>query len=111
MAGGIGRGDIVVTVVPGSFGKPRPALVVQSDLFRLPSIVVCPFSTTIRDDTDMFRVNVEPTSGNGLLEPSQLAVDKIVAVPLIKVSRVIGRADALLMAEVEQRLALFLGLA
>ena len=107
----LSRGDVVVTVVPGNFGKPRPALIVQSDLFKLPSVVICPFSTTIRDDVDMFRVDVEPTPGNGLLERSQLAVDKITVVPVEKVGQVIGRAGAELMDEVDQRLAFFLGLA
>lgn len=27
------RGDVVTVVLPGAFGKPRPALVIQSDLF------------------------------------------------------------------------------
>ena len=27
------RGDFVTVTMPGDFGKPRPALVIQSDLF------------------------------------------------------------------------------
>lgn len=27
------RGDFVTVAMPGDFGKPRPALVIQSDLF------------------------------------------------------------------------------
>jgi PemK-like, MazF-like toxin of type II toxin-antitoxin system len=28
------RGDVVVVALPGDFGKPRPALIIQSDLFN-----------------------------------------------------------------------------
>ncbi|EQD75369.1 transcriptional modulator of MazE/toxin, MazF, partial [mine drainage metagenome] len=35
------RGDVVTVVAPGDYGKPRPALVVQSDLFQdHPSVTV-----------------------------------------------------------------------
>jgi mRNA interferase MazF len=27
------RGDLVTVALPGDYGKPRPALVIQSDLF------------------------------------------------------------------------------
>lgn len=37
------RGDIVLAVAAGDYGKPRPALVVQSDLFNdtHASVLVC----------------------------------------------------------------------
>jgi hypothetical protein len=30
----IKRGDVVICAAPGDYGKPRPAVVVQSDLFN-----------------------------------------------------------------------------
>ena len=27
------RGDVVIVSAPGDFGKPRPAVVIQSDIF------------------------------------------------------------------------------
>ncbi len=38
------RGDIVLVTAPGDYGKRRPAVVIQSDLFNdtHASIVVCP---------------------------------------------------------------------
>lgn len=37
----IQRGDLVVVALSGDYGKPRPALVVQSDDFQaLPSVTV-----------------------------------------------------------------------
>jgi hypothetical protein len=45
------RGHFVVVATSGDYGKPRPALVVQSELFaELPSVVICPLTTTLRND-------------------------------------------------------------
>ena len=51
----------------GDYGKPRPALIVQSELFaEMPSVVICPLTTTLRNDADQFRLEVEPSERNGL---------------------------------------------
>ena len=43
------RGDFVTIALPGDFGKPRPALVIQADQFREhPSITVLPATYLIR---------------------------------------------------------------
>ena len=41
------RGDIVICVLKGDYGKPRPAVVIQSDLFNLThtSITICPITS------------------------------------------------------------------
>lgn len=41
------RGDIVIAVTPGDYGKPRSATVVQSDLFNPThaSITLCPITS------------------------------------------------------------------
>jgi len=70
------RGQFVVVATSGDYGKPRPALVVQSELFaELPSVVICPLTTTLRNDADQFRLEVEPSERNGLREVSQIAID------------------------------------
>jgi mRNA interferase MazF len=33
------RGDVVTVAASGDYGKPRPAVIVQSDTF--PSVIVC----------------------------------------------------------------------
>ncbi len=113
MAGGIiKRGDFIVVVIPGDYGKPRPALVVHSDLFAgLPSATVCPLTTTLRDDASLLRITVEPDSSNGLRERSQIAIDKITTIPLAKIGGAIGSADDALMVSVTRALALYLGIA
>ncbi|GAB4204220.1 MAG: hypothetical protein Fur0019_04650 [Tibeticola sp.] len=59
------RGDFVTVALQGDFGKPRPALIVQSDLLaEWGSVIVCPVTSELREVA--FRVLVEPTSGTGL---------------------------------------------
>jgi mRNA interferase MazF len=45
------RGDVVIIAMQGDYGKPRPALVIQSDLFNdtHSSITVAPVTSTIVD--------------------------------------------------------------
>jgi len=103
------RGDIVVAVMPGDYGKPRPALVVQAERFDdTPSVTVLPI-TSIVIDAPLLRVNIG-TDG-GLERPSQIQIDKLHTPLRKRVAKVIGRADAATMTEVNRALVLFLGLA
>jgi len=105
------RGDIIRIVLQGDFGKPRPAVIVQADNFsEIPSLSVLPFSTDLRNVPDV-RITIEPTAANGLLERSQIMVDKIATVSLKKVGQQIGHLSSIDMAAVDRVLAVFLGLA
>jgi len=111
MAGVARRGQFVVVATPRDYGKPRPALIVQSDLFaELPSLVICPLTSMLRDDADQFRIQVDPSERNGLREVSQIAIDKITAIPAAKVGAVIGEAEDALLKRVSRALALFLAI-
>lgn len=58
------RGDLVTVSLQGDYGKPRPALIVQSDLLTdLESVVLCPVTSDLRNAA--FRVTVEPNPANG----------------------------------------------
>jgi mRNA interferase MazF len=107
----IDRGDIVLVALPGDYGKPRPALVVQADIGSdLPSVVLCPLTTTIRIDLPEFRLSVEPGPSNGLRQRSQVMVEKLVSLPRAKVREVIGKLDASSMEDVTSALAVLLGI-
>lgn len=89
------RGDIVVVASHGPYtGKPRPALVVQSDLFNPThaSVTVCLISTDFVD-ASLFRVAVAPGEQTGLKQPSQIMVDKLASLPREQISSVIGHVD------------------
>jgi len=103
------RGDIISVSLPRNYGKPRPALVVQSDIFRhLDSVTVLPLTSETLDAGDC-RVSLEPTQANGLRETSHVMIDKTSSVPKVKTGPVIGHVSPSDMAAVNRSLALFLG--
>lgn len=105
------RGDIVLIALPGAYGKPRPALVIQSDLFEAhPSVTVLPITSDLRD-APLFRTGLEPTPENGLRVASQIMVDKAHTLPRDKIGATVGRATDADMLRVTRALALFLGFA
>ena len=105
------RGDIITSAASGDYGKPRPALVVQSDLFNAThsSIVICPITSHLVE-TPLFRIAMKPSRENGLKKDSQVMVDKISAVKRERIGRRIGTASATQMAELDQALSRWLGL-
>lgn len=103
------RGDIVAVSLQGDYGKPRPALVVQSNLLAdLESVVVCPITSAVRDA--VFRIAVEPDSANGLRALSQVMVDKLATLPRAKVGDPFGRLDDERMKAVDRALLFVVGL-
>jgi mRNA interferase MazF len=105
------RGDIITVSLAGEYGKPRPAVVVQSDVFRSwPSVTVLPMTSDIIE-TRTTRVLLEPTVDNGLRKQSQVMVDKAHTVPRERAGSVIGRLTTSDMTQVDRALAAFLGLA
>ena len=105
------RGDLVTIELQGAYGKPRPALIVQSDLFaEHPSVTILPVTSELLD-TPLFRVQVESSPDNGLRKRSQVMVDKVQSVPREKIGAVFGRLDDEAMLSVNRALAVFLGFA
>ena len=105
------RGDIVPVVLPGVYGKPRPALVIQSDLFdEHSSVTLVPITSEIRE-APLIRLHVPPSRGNGLQKPSDLMVDKVHTTPRSKVGKAFGRLEKEYVTELERLLTVFLGLA
>jgi mRNA interferase MazF len=95
----------------GDYGKPRPALVVQSDFFSAhPSVTILPVTSDLRE-APLFSIAVEPTTENNLKKISQVMVDKIQTVPCEKVGPVFGRLNDMEMLSVNRALALWLGFA
>jgi mRNA interferase MazF len=105
------RGDIVVAVASGDYGKPRPAVVVQTDVLQgvIDSVIVCPLTSTLVDAA-MIRPTVEPTPENGLARRSQIMTDKIVALHRDRVREVVGRLDQATLRELDRSLLFVLHL-
>ena len=105
------RGDLVTVALPGDFGKSRPALVVQSDLFSNHATVTVLPVTSTPVETPLFRLPVDPTPDNGLREPSFVMVDKTMSIRTEKLGAAFGRLDGANMTRINRALALFLGIA
>jgi mRNA interferase MazF len=105
------RGDLITMAGPGDYGKPRPAVVVQSDrLTEADSVIVCPITTFVRG-APLFRLAVDATQETGLKRPSQIMIEKINSIRRHRCGAVIGRLDADTLSALDQRLAFVIGLA
>ena len=105
------RGDLVTVAMPGDFGKPRPALVIQSDQFEYTGTVTVLLVSGTLADAPLIRLTVQPTTANGLRKASQVMVDKAMSVKRDKLGPPVGRLDDETMLSVTRSLAVFLGLA
>jgi mRNA interferase MazF len=106
------RGDIVVCALPGDYGKPRPALVIQNPAVAetgFGSVLVCPLTSDLSGIATC-RVILQPTPVTGLRVPSEVMVEKVTAVSAARLRERIGRADAASLAAVERALLWVLGI-
>lgn len=105
------RGDLVTIALQGDYGKPRPALIVQSSLFdEHPSVTVLPVMSMLQE-APLFRIPIQPSPNNGLLKLSQVMVDKAQTVPRERIGDTIGRLDNETLLAVNRALIVFLGFA
>ncbi len=105
------RGDFVTIAMQGDFGKPRPALVIQSDQFNEHATVTVLLVSSTLVDAPLLRVTVKPSETNGFQKPSQVMVDKAMTLKRDKLGEVFGSANDAEMLEVGRCLAVFLGIA
>lgn len=103
------RGDLVTIALQGDYGKPRPALVIQSDLFSAhPSVTILPVTSELRN-TPLFRIPLIPCGNNGLRKLSEVMVDKAQTIPCDKIGSVFGHVEDKDLLAVSRALAVFLG--
>jgi len=107
------RGDLVtIASRDGDFtNKPRPALVIQSDVFNEHnSVIILPITGETLSDTPLVRFDLLPNERNGLRKFCQIQIDKISAVKRSRIGPTFGKLDHSTMIEVERLLAVILGL-
>ena len=105
------RGDIVLVAPPGDTGKPRPAVIIQSDRMRATDSVLLVPLTSALEDAPIYRLQVEPASGNSLKHASQIMIEKILAMPKHKIGQVIGRLSSDELVALNSMLSAVIGLA
>lgn len=105
------RGDLVTISLQGDFGKPRPALVIQADLYHaLSSTTVLPVTSTPLD-APLLRIALLPNTGNGLQKTSYVMIDKMMTLRNDRIGSAFGAVSAETLVTVERCLAVFLGIA
>jgi len=106
----INRGEIWSVLWTGLAGKPRPALVIQSERYRLTDTDILALITTSRNEQGELRLPIKADDDNGLLQDSYICLDKLMAIPLTNLGERYGRADDSIMAEIDARLIKVLGI-
>jgi len=106
------RGDVVTVAAASDFGKPRPAVIVQTDALpsKHASVVVCQMTSDCSEAPD-FRVTIEPTEKNGLRMRSQVMADQPVTIRRQRIGRQVGHLDDKDIARLNISLAFVMGLA
>jgi mRNA interferase MazF len=106
---GLTRGDVLMVVLPKELGKPRPAVVIQSQLlFDIPTVVVLPCTTELTEDC-IYRPDVPHDEHTGLLRPTQAMVDKVTSISKRRVRDVIGRVNAATLQQLTQATQFVIG--
>jgi mRNA interferase MazF len=105
------RGDLVIVAAPGDFGKPRPAVIVQSNAIpeSHSSIVICQMTSELVEVD--FRITIEPGPETGLRVRSQVMADKPVTIRRERIGQRIGQLGAADIARLNVALAMVMGLA
>lgn len=105
------RGDIVIVSLPGDYGKPRPAVVLQNDKFegRLESYVIA-LLTSFDEGAKILRVDAAPTEGNNLRKQSKVMVDKLYAIPEHRIHQQVGKLESSVMRQIDRALLMILDL-
>lgn len=108
----ISRGSIVTASGPGDYsGKPRPFLVVQSDVYNQShaSISLCPITSHLANDP-FFRIALHPDVDNGLRATSEVEVDKVQSMRRERIRDIIGKVSNGTMRQIDEALRHWLDL-
>ena len=95
----------------GDYGKPRPALVIQADLFAGTASVAVLLVTSTLVDAPLLRLTIKSSPENGLRRASQVMIDKPITIRVDRIGPAFGHLEDAALLRVNRSLALFLGLA
>ena len=106
------RGDVVAVAAAGDYGKPRLAVIGQSDALpaKHAAVVVCQMTSDLIEAPD-FRVTTNPDEHSGLRTRSQVMADKPVTLRRECVGKKKGTLDAGDLVRLDVATAFVMGLA
>ncbi len=106
------RGEIWTVSGGGDYaGKPRPAVLIQDDVFDATAAITVCLLTSDPTEAPLFRLEIEPSERNGLNTLSRIMVDKVTTVSKTKLGSRVGRLHDEDIVRLNQALLVFLGLA
>ena len=107
------RGEIWTVAGGVHAAKPRPAVIVQDDLFDATSSVIVAPMTSVLLDAPLIRIRVSGGDGrlSGLDRDGDVMIDKLTTVRRSNVHARVGRLTAEQLVEIERAMMAFLGLA
>jgi mRNA interferase MazF len=94
----------------GDFGKPRPAIVLQTDTVIYTDTVLICLITSDLTQHNPFRVDVPSSPQTGLTKPSQIMAEKTYAVLRRKCGPVFGRVNNEVLDPLRTALVFVMGL-
>ena len=92
-------------------GKPRPVLIVQTNLLNNehPSSVICPITTNVQKDSEILRVHIKKGTSNLKVE-SDIMIDQIRAIDNRRLVNKIGELPQDLQIVVKDNIRIILDL-
>lgn len=103
------QGEIWTVQEKGYASKARPVLVIQKEISKYDSVILCLLTSFDSSELEN-RVEIEPTSKNGLKSLSYVMTDKIITVNKNVIGKRVGKLESKKMKEVLEKIAQFLGI-
>jgi mRNA interferase MazF len=113
------RGDVVIALFPNASGagsKPRPVVVVQSDVYnpKMKNMIVAALTTNLKHAADPASVFIDVTTpdgqASGLIQDSIVSCVNLATIDEALIAKKIGQLPLALMQRVEAGLKSALGL-
>jgi mRNA interferase MazF len=105
----VNRGEVITVASGGDYGKPRPAVVIQTDRLTVTdTVLVCLMSSTIIE-APLHRLTLAAGKETGLRVKSQIMADKIMAIRKSRCGPPIGRIDSITLSALGKLLAFVTG--
>jgi mRNA interferase MazF len=106
----INRGEIWSVAWTGFAQKPRPALVIQAEEYRLTETDILALITTSESVASVLRLPVKADESNGLQQDGFICLDKLMAIPMANLGKCYWKVSDEVMQEVSARLVKILGI-
>lgn len=86
------RGDIIVSSIGGISGKPRPFVIIQTNLLtnNLFTVIVAPLTSEVKLESEDFRPIIRPNTANNLQQVSQIMLDRITTIHKKDIRQIMG---------------------